>query len=71
MLESAQERLARLKAWLVDLDLLIDQAKRAQDKAALEAAEIMRSECQKFIAETQKEIEGARDKEASKQRRAS
>lgn len=56
MSESEHERLARLRAWLSDLDQLIGEAARAQDKVAVEAAQIMRSECERFIAEAQEQV---------------
>lgn len=56
MPESEQERLTRLYTWLRDLELLIQQAELAKDEMALEAATIMRSECENFIAEAQKNI---------------
>lgn len=55
MPELKEERLARLRAWLADLELLIAQAERARDEVSIEAARIMYGECQRFIAEAQRE----------------
>ena len=66
MPESEQDRLARLQAWLADLKLLITEAERVRDIAALEAAVTMRQECEKFIAEAETNIaQGGQDGQSS------
>ena len=50
-------RLARLQSWLADLDQLLAEPTRAQDQEAIEAATFMHSECRRFIAEAEAQIE--------------